>query len=224
MSSTLILLTGCNKYRITSSKQAEVAEMKNHYLFMSLVVAIMVTMMAMANLWMTPLKMKPEMYGSIVPFYEIAEKITLNELIEAANEYNFNLYLPTKMPGNITLVAIYYKPPLIMLSYSDKEVKDYRYDKVTIEVYMGSQVPPSLEELKLTAEKEPNNQVFSINSARGILIENARWGDPELQELYGSSPFAYFWLGNHYYMISVVPPITSDQLIEIIQNMESLKS
>jgi len=158
--------------------------MKKHILFMSLVVAIMVTVMAMANLWMTPFKMEREMYGSIVPFYKIAEKITLNELIDVANTYDLNLYLPTKMPVDITLVAIYYKPPLIMLSYSDKEVTDYRYDKVTIEVSMMSQVAPSLEELELTAEKDPNNQVFSINSAKGILIERARWGDPELQELY----------------------------------------
>ena len=75
------------------------------------------------------------------------------------------------------------------------------------------------------AEKHPDNlKVLNINGARGILIEKARWGNPELQELYGSSPYAYFWLGNHYYTISATPPITSDQLIEIIKSMKPLRS
>ena len=135
------------------------------------------------------------------------------------------LYLPAKMPDNISLVAIYYKPPVIILSYCDRDVTNYRYDNVTIEISMWSYIPPPLEELKKIAGKDSDNlRVLNIDGARGILIKKARWGNPELQELYGPSPYAYFWLGNHYYTISATPPITSYQLIEIIKSMKPLRT
>lgn len=116
-------------------------------------------------------------------FTKLQKRMTLKELIDLADGLDIDLYLSTKMPGNVSLVAIYYKPPVIMLSYCDREVTDYRYDNVTIEISMWLHTPPTLEELK-----NPDNlKVLNINGVRGILIEKARWGNPELQKLYGHS-------------------------------------
>ena len=190
--------------------------------------AVVAATVATVNLLMTPFGMEEEARSHLAypaPLYKVAKRITLKELIDVADTHDIDLYLPTKMPDNISLAAIYYKPPVIILSYCDREVTDYRYDNVTIEISMWSHTPPPLEELKKIAEKDPDNlKVLNINGVRGILIEKARWGNPELQELHGSSPYAYFWLGNHYYTISATPPITSDQLIEIIKSMKPLKS
>jgi len=202
--------------------------MKNRLLFISLAAAVVIAVVTTANLWMTSPGTGEEAHNHPAypaPLYKVAKKITLKELIDVADAHDIDLYLPTKMPDNISLVAIYYKPPVIILSYCDREMTDYRYDNVTIEISMRPHTPPTLEELKKIAEKDPDNlKVLNINGARGILIEKARWGNPELQELYGPSPYAYFWLGNHYYTISATPPITSDQLIEIIKSMKPLRS
>jgi len=202
--------------------------MKNRLLFISLAAAIVVAVVAGANLWMTSPRMGVEAHSHPAypaPLYEVAKRITLKELIDVADAHSIDLYLPTKMPDNISLVAIYYKPPVIILSYRDREVTDYRYDNVTIQISMLTHTPPPLKELKKIAEKDPDNlKVLNINGARGIIIEKARWGDPELQKLYEPSPYAYFWLGNHYYTVSATPPITSDQLIKIIKSMKPLRS
>ena len=201
--------------------------MRNRLLFISLAAAVVVALVATANLWMTSPRTVEETHSHLAypaPLYKVAKRITLKELIDVANAHGIDLYLPTKMPDNISLVAIYYKPPVIMLSYCDREVTDYRYDNVTIQISMWLHTPPSLEDLKKIAEKDPDNlKVLDVNGAMGILIEKARWGNPELQEMYGSSPYAYFWLGDHYYTISATPPITSDQLIEIIRSMKPLR-
>jgi len=202
--------------------------MRNSLLFISLAAAVMVATVVTANLWTTSPRTVEETHSHPAypaPLHKVAKRITLKELIDVADTHDIDLYLPTKMPDNISLAAIYYKPPVIILSYCDREVTNYRYDNVTIEISMWPHTPPPIEELEKISEKDPDNlKVLNINGARGILIEKARWGNPELQELYGPSPYAYFWLGNHYYTISATPPITSDQLIEIIKSMKPLRS
>ncbi len=144
--------------------------MKNHLLFISLASVIMVGIVIMAGPWM--ISSRTEAHSYPVPPYKIAKRITLKELIDVANANDLDLYLPTKMPGNIKLVAIYYKPPVVMLSYCDREVIDYRYDNVTIEISLWLHILPSQEELKLIAEEDLNNlKMLNVNDAKGILIK-----------------------------------------------------
>jgi len=215
-------------HRTSSSKQVEVIEMKNRLLFalvLTTIIAALITGLAITFLATRQVSSSQEspLVGGFVPLYELAEKITLDKLINISNTYGLTLYLPTKMPGNIKLVAIYYKPPVILLSYSDREVMDYRYDNISVEISAWPCTPPSLDELNFSVKNSTGSKVFNINSARGILIEQAPWGDPELQKLYGPSPFAYFWIEDHYYMISATPPINGSQLLEIIRSMRPLK-
>lgn len=156
------------------------------------------------------------------PFYYIAERITFDELTDLAKNRSLNIYLPTWMPGHIRLTTIYYSGGLIMLSYSDRGITDYRYDNVTIQISVLYQRIPSPAELERIAEESPDTKALDVDGVCVVLNEKACWGDPELEELYGPSPFAYFWRDNHYYMVSVTPPITSDQLVEIIRNMKPL--
>jgi len=202
---------------------------KRTLMFVLLTVAIIAIMVITSSL--TPRESKPipngtnpeESYGTFVPLYKIAKKISIYDLLNEASTYNFSLYLPTKMPGNIKLIAIYYKPPVILFSYCDREVSDYRYDNITIETTMFYSNPPSLEELELSIKDKNNSKVINFNNIRGILVEKAEWGDPELQKLYGYATFATLWIDNHYYIISATPPTTSNQLIEIIKSFKPIK-
>ena len=163
-----------------------------------------------------------------VPFYKIAERITFDELVDFVKNGNFTVYLPTWMPGQIRLRAIYHSGHLVMLSYSEGEITDYRYDNVTIEISLWHYRIPSKDELEQLVERLNKRlgvnraKVLDVNGVRGVLDEAAPWGDPELQELYGPSPYAYFWYQNHYYAVSCTPPITTDQLVEIIKSMRPL--
>ena len=106
--------------------------------------AVVAATVATVNLLMTPFGMEEEAHSRLAypaPLYKVAKRITLKELIDVADTHDIDLYLPTKMPDNISLAAIYYKPPVIILSYCDREVTDYRYDNVTIEISMRTHPP-----------------------------------------------------------------------------------
>ena len=154
--------------------------MRNRLLFILLAVVVVAAVVAAANLLMTPFGMEEEAHSRPAypaSLYKVAKRITLKELIDIVGAHDIDLYLPAKMPDNISLMVIYYKPSAIILSYCDREATDYRYDNVTIQISMWPHAPPSIKELEKLAEKDPDNlRVLNINGARGILIEKAGWG------------------------------------------------
>jgi hypothetical protein len=122
------------------------------------------------------------------------------------------------MPGNIAITAIYYKSPLLMITCSDRGVTDHMYDNVTIEVVKGGMGSPPLEEWKEIASRS-GAELLKVGGIWIWIKENAPWGWPELQRLYGSSPYAYFWREGLYYSISATNTISKNQVIKIIESM-----
>lgn len=160
-----------------------------------------------------------EQIGGPLPFpMHLAEKFNLDELSVWTENVGWKLCLPTWMPGNIAITAINYKSPVLMITCSDRGVTDYRYDNVTIEVVEGEVGPPLLEEWKEIASRS-GSDLLMVGGIWASVKENAPWGWPELQKLYGPSPYAYFWREGLYYSISATNTISKDQVIRIIESM-----
>lgn len=143
---------------------------------------------------------------------EQAEKLSVGELDNIWKEIGTELYLPAWMPGNIKLTEIYGKPPVFMLTYSDSNVKDYRYAEVVIEISPSGGSPP-LESRKLAAERA-GAEVVMIGDIWVDIAEDSTTGNP----------FAFFWHGSLYYIISGDSTISKDELIGIIHSVQPVSN
>jgi hypothetical protein len=199
-------------------------------IFLALNLAVIILMLVPAsaialNIWNSSLShsFRNEPIGGLPSFEGMAIRISFNELRDLAEKNNLKLFLPTFMPNQIQLIAIYRLEDNFMLCYSNIEVENYRYANITVEIRKAYSTP-SVEDLRQIAAADPDGdtKILNIDDTWVVVVEKAHWGYAELEQLYGPSPLAYFWRSGHYYMVSVTLPITSDQLIDIIRSFKPL--
>jgi len=141
---------------------------------------------------------------------EAAEKLSVEQLAEKATE----IVLPTWMPGEIKLREIYFKN-LAILVYSDKDVRDYRDDDVTIQI-SKTDYSLTLEE----AKEKTSGEVLILKNFWIVLHENPSPG-PDMEERGIKPIIAYFWYEGFYYIITVnKDKVTRDDMISIVENMK----
>ena len=89
-------------------------------------------------------------------FYATSREVSLGELVDFADKYDISLYLPSELPNNLKLTAIYLKdgPFVAILVYSAEGNKDYKTAELTIEIIPTSDTP-TLNELESRAESSP---------------------------------------------------------------------
>jgi hypothetical protein len=81
-----------------------------------------------------------EEFASVPPLYEAfmsqAREVSLEELKDIMKSYGFDLLVPHYIPDGIKLSAVYYKccPLVVIIAYSDRGVKDYRFANIAIEI------------------------------------------------------------------------------------------
>jgi hypothetical protein len=81
-----------------------------------------------------------EEFASILPLYEAfmpqATEVSLAELRYIMKPHGFGVMVPHYIPAGIKLSAVYYKccPLVVIIAYSDRDVKDYRYANIAIEI------------------------------------------------------------------------------------------
>ncbi|MEM2088456.1 MAG: hypothetical protein QXF52_07285 [Thermoproteota archaeon] len=156
----------------------------------------------------------------IIPLEKVTEKLTLEQLISRLKEINASISLPTWMPESLKLTMIYYKPPVIVLVYSDRGVTDYRYANVTIEISLWYYSPPTKEELEGIASKS-DIEVVNVKGIWVKIIKNTRKGFPELKPPYNTGTVADFiYSDKHSYLFGVLPPLATRDLIRIIESMQ----
>ncbi|MGQ9597355.1 MAG: hypothetical protein ACUVQY_03435 [Thermoproteota archaeon] len=161
-------------------------------------------------------------FAGPVPIEKIAEKLTLDQLATRLKEINASISLPTWMPGSLKLTMIYYKLPVMVLVYSDSGVTDYRYANVTIETSLWYYNPPTKEELEEVTSKS-GGKVANVKGNWVLLMENVRKGFPELKPPYNTGTIADFvYNDKHSYLIGVLPPLTAQDLIRIIESMQTV--
>jgi len=213
--------------------------MINKHLVFKASILMMILMILVVSFSLSPLinQQPPENdesdFGGPVPIEKIAEKLTLEQLIARLKEINASISLPTWMPKGFKLTMIYYKPPVILLVYSDRGITDYKYANVTIEVSLWYYGPPTKEELEDIASRSNNDmharankvvtKVVSVKNTWVLLTENARVGFPGLKPPYNIVTLADFiYSDKHHYEITILPPLTTQDLINIIESMQAV--
>lgn len=159
----------------------------------------------------------------IVPIEDIAEKLTLEQLVERLEFLNTTIYLPTLL-GDLKLTTVYYKPPVAILVYSNRGITNLDYCNATIEISLMSFNKFSKDELEQVAKQDNKTSTLNINGNWAMLIEGAESGRYWLKEPYNIVDVAYFVLDDHhYYLLTVKHPLGVKELIEIAQSMRPLK-
>jgi hypothetical protein len=79
-------------------------------------------------------------FPSYPPFFETfmlqAREVSQEELRDIMKSHGYNVLIPHYIPHGIKFSAIYYKccPLVVVIAYSDRGVKDYRFANITIEI------------------------------------------------------------------------------------------
>ena len=143
----------------------------------------------------------------------------LRGLEEFSKKYGRLPRLPAWLPQYIKYASVY-MGPVAIFCFSDEPEKDFRFGKVIIEVSYASG-EPSFQELREEVEDNPRLKLLKIDDTWIILCEKAYVGDLDVEEKFGveTIPLAWFFRNGFYYSIAVNPPLTSQDLIKIIENM-----
>jgi len=162
---------------------------------------------------------------SIPPLYEAfmskAKEVSLTELRDIMKSKGYELLVPRWLPEGIKLSTIYYKccPLVVIMVYSDRGTKDYRYANITIEIApFDPRYAPSEEYLQ-GRNNPPKEYVVKIRDLVAIVIPESMPGDPEQQRLFGSYPLAVGWRNGLEYIIAVKRPLTVDDLISLLNSL-----
>lgn len=160
--------------------------------------------------------------GSIADFYGGSREVTLEELIEEAQNSNQSLYLPLDLPSNLKMTAIYlrYGAFLTIIVYSANGNKDYKTAELTIQVSISFDIP-TYESLQEMAANSDYESAIQINSWNVYINEKANSGsNEEFKAIYGDfTLLATSWIDGCTYTMNC-PTITKNQVSDLIESME----
>lgn len=131
--------------------------------------------------------------------------------------------LPEWLPEGMRYAEVYTGPPVVIICFSDRAIKDFRYANVSIEVSVDNN-PPSLETLRTLEEswreQGSDHKLVQVGDLWIVLCEKASPG-PDRAKIFGPSPspLAWFWKDNLYYIVGVGQPLTTQDLLKIIESM-----
>lgn len=152
----------------------------------------------------------------IPPFRRFSLAKGIDEVIQ---RYQQAPLLPTWLPEGMRYADVYIGP-VVIICYSDREVEDFRFANITIEISPSSYRVPSPEDLNRTLRH--GEKLIQVGNIWVELVEKAHFGYPEVEEAFGPSPLAWFSKDGIYYMVGVKSPLTPQDLIKIIENMTTL--
>jgi hypothetical protein len=166
-----------------------------------------------------------EEFASVPPLYEAfmsqAREVSLEELKDIMKSHGFDLLVPHYIPDGIKLSAVYYKccPLVVIIVYSDRGVKDYRFANIAIEIIPFDPVFAPSEEYLQRLNNPPKQYVVRIRDFVAVITPEAEYGDPELRKLFGPSPMAVVWHNGLQYIIGVNRPLTVEDLHLILNSL-----
>jgi len=121
--------------------------------------------------------------------------------------------LPTLLPEGIKYADVYVGPDVI-ICYSYGGAEDYRSGNMGIEISPGPRRVPTPEELK--PYLYPDQKLIQIGDKWVVITDEAH--DWERGELY---ILATFYCDNLRYSVWARPPLTSQDVIKVIENMKT---
>ncbi len=159
--------------------------------------------------------------GQPADFYTFSKEVSLEELVDVANNYNKAIYLPTDLPDNLELTTLYlkYSPLISIVVYSAEGNKDYKTAELTIEISASSS-PPSYNELVSQAEASEYKSAHLINAWPVSVNERAYAG--EINEVRGGNGdyilLIIAWIDGMRYLICC-PTLTKDNAVQMVASM-----
>ncbi len=158
-------------------------------------------------------------------FYTISKEASLNEMIDIADDYNLSIYLPSEMPKNLKLTAIYLRnwSFLAIVVYSAEGNKDYKTAEFGIQI-VPERFSPTFDELRTEAEESKYKIALEINGWPAIINEKAyAGGNVETREKWGDwLSLANVWIGGVRYDF-VAPTLNTDDLIKVMECMSFVR-
>jgi len=135
-------------------------------------------------------------------------------------------YLPTWLPEDIRYADVYIHS-IAIIAFGDREMESFLYSKVTIQ-FVGPRLEPkerreNIEEYKRTVEGPG-----ALGSIRKAIKVGDIWVDLAINAPVPAGPyerchFALFWIEGNYYIVTVKPPLTPEDLLKIIRSMKPAK-
>jgi hypothetical protein len=166
-----------------------------------------------------------EEFASVPPLYEAfmsqAREVSLEELKDIMKSHGFDLLVPHYIPDGIKLSAVYYKccPLVVIIAYSDRGVKDYRFANIAIEIIPFDPVFAPSEEYLQRLNNPPKQYVVRIRDFVAVITPETEHGNPELRKLFGLYPMAIVWHNGLQYIIVIKRPLTVEDLHLILNSL-----
>jgi len=157
-------------------------------------------------------------------FYGTSKEVSLNEMVEVASKFNISLYLPSELPNNLELTAIYLKdgPFIAMVVYSAEDNKDYKTAEFVIQI-VPSESSPTYNSLKSEADKSEYKTALEINGWPVLVDEKAdSGGEAEFREKYGDYILlSKVWINGMRYNL-IAPTLNTNDAIQVVERMNLL--
>lgn len=157
-------------------------------------------------------------------FYGTSKEVSLDEMVEVASKFNLSLYLPSELPNNLELTAIYLKdgPFIAMVVYSAENNKDYKTAEFVIQI-VPSESSPTYDSLKSEADKSEYRTALEINGWPVLVDEKASsGGEAEFRAKYGDYTLLIkVWIDGMRYNL-VAPTLNTNDAIQVVELMSLL--
>ncbi len=156
-------------------------------------------------------------------FYQTSKEVSLEEMIEIANKNDLLIYLPSELPGNLKITAIFLKesPFIAIVVFSAESNKDYITAELTIEIApVNPKWVPSYNELQSEAEMNQDKTALEINTWPVMIHENADIGGHfERRAKFGDyTLLVNLWIYNIGY-IFCAPTLKFNEAVVTIESM-----
>lgn len=165
---------------------------------------------------------KPNKIVGPADFYGTCREVSLEEMVDAADRFNYSIYMPSMVPNNLQLTAIYLKdgPFIAIVVYSAEGNKDYKTAELTIQITSESS-PPTYNELISRVEGSKYETAQEINGWPVLINERAYvGGDIETKNKYGDYlPLIRAWIEGMRYTISI-RTMTTAEAVEMMSTMQ----
>ncbi len=159
-------------------------------------------------------------------FYGTSREVSLDEMVDVANKFNISIYLPSELPNNLELTAIYLRDDsfLAIVVYSAEGNKDYMTAELGIQISPSpSEFSPTYDELRSEAETSEYKTALEVNGWPVLINEKADWGGNEAsKEKYGDYVLLVrVWIDGMEYNIGA-PTLNVDTTVELVGSMNLL--
>ena len=155
----------------------------------NVIIVVIMTIGALSITSWTLSLISPGIFSEPPDFYGTSKEVSLEEMIEVADKKNLTLSLPSELPKNLELTAIYLSESsfIAIVVYSSKGNKDYITAELTIQITHPNPIwIPTYNQLQSEAEQSQDKTAMEINTWPVMIYENADiGGESETREIYG---------------------------------------